>query len=226
MSDNGERDEEEGLAYLVIEDFAQDKEESKMPPPDDPSNLEAFRKQIELLVLMRKLSDKNTATLEKTCPLPSLFFKCAQWFIRLPDYWKKALQNKNPHQPFVIFDFEDAHERYPGKSNKELMTLSKKDLYKVDVLAICPTKSCGAGSLLSLVKGSCSIINALTGTQVIRNGLFLIDKWDPANKGTKQMHEINIENKVEGLKNCQHCESELSHERGRPWKEFWRYENQ
>ena len=110
------------------------------------------------------------------------------------------MQNKNPPQPFVIFDFEDAHERYPGKSNKELMTLSKKDLYKVDVLAICPTKSCGAGSLLSLVKGSCSIINALTGTQVIPNGLFLVDKWDPANKGTKQLHEINIENKVEGLK--------------------------
>ncbi len=39
---------------------------------------------------------------------------------------------------------------------------------------------------------------AVTGTHVILNGLFLIDnKWDPAKEGTKQLHEINIENKVE-----------------------------
>ncbi len=43
-------------------------------------------------------------------------------------------------------------------------------------------------------------MTALTGTQVIRNGLFLVDKWDPAKEGTKQLHEINIENKVESLK--------------------------
>ena len=36
--------EEEGLAFLVIEDFALD-EESKIPP-HDPSRLEANRKQI------------------------------------------------------------------------------------------------------------------------------------------------------------------------------------
>jgi hypothetical protein len=30
--------------------------------------------------------------------------------------------------------------------------------------------------------------------------LFLVDKWDPAKEGTKQLHEINIENKVESLK--------------------------
>jgi hypothetical protein len=41
---------------------------------------------------------------------------------------------------------------------------------------------------------------ALTGTHVIRNGLFLVDKWDPEKEGTKQLHEINIENKVESLK--------------------------
>jgi hypothetical protein len=83
----------------------------------------------------------------------------------------------------------------PGKSNKEMEALSKEDLYKVDILAFCSTKRYGAGSLLSLVKGNCSNINALTGTHVIRNGLFLVDKWDPAKEGTKQLHEINIENK-------------------------------
>jgi len=41
---------------------------------------------------------------------------------------------------------------------------------------------------------------ALTGTHVIRNGLFLVDKWDPEKEGTKQLHEIYIENKVESLK--------------------------
>ena len=30
--------------------------------------------------------------------------------------------------------------------------------------------------------------------------MFLVDKWDPAKEGTKQLHEINIENKVESLK--------------------------
>jgi hypothetical protein len=41
---------------------------------------------------------------------------------------------------------------------------------------------------------------AVTGTHMIRNGSFLVDKWDPAKEGTKQLHEINIENKVESLK--------------------------
>ena len=59
--------EEDGLAYLVIEEFAQDKEESKTPPPDNPSKLKANRKQIKLLVLMRTISNKNTATFI-TCP--------------------------------------------------------------------------------------------------------------------------------------------------------------
>jgi hypothetical protein len=110
--------EEEGIAYLVIEDFALD-EESKTPPPD-PSRLEANRNQIEILGLMRTISNKNAATLDITCPLPSLFCQCAQWFIRLPDLVKKTLQNKKPPQPFVIFDIENACERYPGKSDKEL----------------------------------------------------------------------------------------------------------
>ena len=30
--------------------------------------------------------------------------------------------------------------------------------------------------------------------------MFLIDKWDPEKEGTKQLHEINIENKMESLK--------------------------
>jgi hypothetical protein len=42
--------------------------------------------------------------------------------------------------------------------------------------------------------------NELTGTHVIRHGLFLVDKWDPEKEGTKQLHEIHIENKVENLK--------------------------
>jgi hypothetical protein len=50
------------------------------------------------------------------------------------------------------------------------------------------------------VKGESLIITKLTGTHVIRNSLFLVDKWDPAKEGTKQLHEINIENKVESLK--------------------------
>ena len=50
--------EEEGLAYLVIEEFAQDKEESKTPPPD-PSRLKANRKQIELLGSMRTICDRT-----------------------------------------------------------------------------------------------------------------------------------------------------------------------
>jgi hypothetical protein len=190
--------EEEGIAHLVIEDFALD-EESKTPPPD-PSRLEANRKQIEILGLMRTISNKNAATLDITCPLPSLFNQCAQWFIRLPDLVKKTLRNKKPPQPFIIFDIENACERYPGKSNKELETLSKEDLYKVDILAFCPTKSNGAGNLMSLVKGSYSKLSALTGTHVIQNGSFLVDKWDPAKEGTKQLHEINIENKMESLK--------------------------
>jgi len=41
---------------------------------------------------------------------------------------------------------------------------------------------------------------SLTGTYVIRNGLFLVDKWDPTEKGTKQLHAINIENKMECMK--------------------------
>ena len=50
---------------------------------------------------------------------------------------------------------------------------------------------------MSLVKGRDL---SLTGTHVIRNGLFLIDKWDPAKEETKQLHEINIENKMECMK--------------------------
>jgi hypothetical protein len=49
-------------------------------------------------------------------------------------------------------------------------------------------------------KGSGSETNKLTGTHVIRHGLFLVDKWDPEKEGTKQLHEIHIENKVENLK--------------------------
>ena len=113
-SAKSDKAEEEGLAYLVIEDFAQDKEERKTPPPDDPSKLKANRKQIKLLGLMRTISNKNTATLDITCPIPSLICQCAQWFIRLPDLVKKALRNTSPPQPFVIFDIENACERYPG----------------------------------------------------------------------------------------------------------------
>jgi hypothetical protein len=196
-----DENEEEGYAYLVIEEFALD-EESKTPPPD-PSRLEANRKQIELLRKMRTISDENTATLDITCPLPSLIIQCAQWFMRLPDLVKKALRITVPPQPFVIFDFEDVRKRYPGKSNEELVALPKADLYKADILAFCPTKCFGPGNLLSLVKGrkgSGSETNKLTGTHVIRHGLFLVDKWDPEKEGTKQLHEIHIENKVEKLK--------------------------
>jgi hypothetical protein len=78
--------------------------------------------------------------------------------------------------------------------------LSKEDLYKVNILAFCPTKCHGAGNLLSLVKENYSNMTALTGTHVIRNGLFLVDKLDPEKEGTKLLHEINIENKMESLK--------------------------
>ena len=101
---------------------------------------------------------------------------------------------------YVIFDPEDARRLYPGKSDNEIEALSKEDLYKVDILAFCPTKCNGAGSLLSLVKGNPSIMTALTGTHVIRSGLFLVDKWNPEKEGTKQLHEINIENKMESMK--------------------------
>jgi hypothetical protein len=89
------------------------------------------------------------------------------------------------------------HVSAPGKSNKELVALSKEDLYKVDILAFCPTKCHGAGNLMSLVKGGQL---SLTGTHMIQNGLFLVHKWDPEKEGTKQLHEINIENKMESLK--------------------------
>jgi hypothetical protein len=92
--------EEEGIAFLVIEEFALD-EESKTPPPD-PSRLEAYRKQIVLLGLMRKISDKNTATLDKTCPLPSLICQVTKWFIRLSGFWQKVLQSRVPLQPFIV----------------------------------------------------------------------------------------------------------------------------
>ena len=193
-----DKNKEEGYAYLVIEEFALD-EESKTPPPD-PSRLEANRKQIELLRKMRTISDEKTATLDITCPLPSLIRKVAEWFNKLSASEKKILQTLNPPHPYVIFDPEDARRLYPGKSDKEMEALSKEDLYKVDILAFCPTKRCGAGSLLSLVKGNSLNINVLTGTHMICNGLFLVDKWDPAKEGTKQLHEINIENKVESLK--------------------------
>ncbi len=62
--------EEEGIAFLVIEDFSLD-EESKTPP-HDPSRLEANRKQIKDLGFMDNISNKNAATLDITCPLPSL----------------------------------------------------------------------------------------------------------------------------------------------------------
>ena len=113
---------------------------------------------------------------------------------------KKALRNPNPPQPYVIFDLDDARRRYPGLSNEEIVALPKEDLYKVDILAFCPTKQKGAGSLLSLVKGDWSKMTALNETHVIRNGLFLVDKWDPAKEETKQLHEIDIENKVESLR--------------------------
>jgi hypothetical protein len=95
---------------------------------------------------------------------------------------------------YVIFDPENARELYPGKSDKELEALSKEDLYKVKIIAFCPTTK----NLRSLVKGR--HLNGLTGMHVIRNGSFLIDKWDPSKKGTKQLHEINIENKMESMK--------------------------
>ena len=103
----------------------------------------------------------------------------------------------NP-QPYVIFYLENARELYPGKSDEELEALSKEDLYKVKILAFCPTKANGAGNLRSLVKGR--NLTGLTRTHVIRNGSFLVDKWDPSKKGTKQLHEINIENKLECMK--------------------------
>ena len=83
-SAKSDKAEEEGIAFLIIKEFALD-EENKTPPPD-PSRLEAYRKQIELLGLMRKISDENTATLDKTCHLPSLICQVTNWFIRLPDH--------------------------------------------------------------------------------------------------------------------------------------------
>ena len=170
-----------------------------MPPPD-PLWLEANMKQLELLGFMDNISDKNAATLDKTCPLPSLIRKVKEWFNKLSASEKKLLRTLNPPHPYVIFDPKNARELYPGKSDKELEALSKGDLYKVDILAFCPTKRHGAGSLMSLVKGNCLNMAAMTGTHMIRNGLFLVDKWDPAKEGTKQLHDINIENKVESLK--------------------------
>ena len=111
-----DENEEEGYDYLVIEEFALD-EESKTPPPD-PSRLEANRKQIKLLRKMRTISDEKTATLDITCPLPSLIIQGAQWFLRLPDLVKKMLRNTIPPQPFVIFDFEDVKKRYPENQMK------------------------------------------------------------------------------------------------------------
>jgi hypothetical protein len=90
MSDEAE---EEGFAFLVIEEFALD-EECKTSPPD-PSRLEAKRKQIELLVFMENICNKNTATLDKTCPLPSLICQVTKWFIRLPDHWKNLISRSS-----------------------------------------------------------------------------------------------------------------------------------
>jgi hypothetical protein len=188
--------EVEDFLYLFMEVYDKD-EERKMPPPDSLW-LEANMKQLELLKTMKNICDKNTATLDKTCPLPSLIRKVAEWFNKLSASEKKLLRTLNPPHPYVIFDHENARELYPGKSDKELEALSKEDLYKVKILAFCPTKEQGAGSLHSLVKGG--KLSSLTGTHVIRNGLFLIDKWDPLKKGTKQLHEINIENKMESMK--------------------------
>jgi hypothetical protein len=120
--------------------------------------------------------------------------------MRLSDDVKRVLRSRCPPQPFVIFDLDDAHKRYPGKSNEEIVALPKEDLYKVKILAFCPSKICGAGSLWSLVKGDKKNMTAVTGTEVIQNGSFLVDKWDPEKEGTKQLHEIVIENKAESLR--------------------------
>jgi hypothetical protein len=53
---------------------------------------------------------------------------------------------------------------------------------------------------MKIVKGAYLTLTGTTGTHVIRNGLFLVDKWDPVKEGTKQLHEINIENKLECMK--------------------------
>ena len=95
--------------------------------------------------------------------------------------------------------------------------------YKVKILAFCRMKTKGAGNLMSLVKGRHL---SLIGTHVIKNGLFLIDKWDPMKEGTKQLHEINIENKMEFMKrigdiaNLGKDMSELNR------REYHRYANQ
>jgi hypothetical protein len=191
-----EEDEVEDFLYLFMEMYDKD-EERKMPPPD-PLWLQANMKQLELLKIMMNISKENAATLDKKCPLPSLIRKVAEWFNKLTDSEKKLLRTRNPPHPYVIFDPEDVRELYPGKSDKELEALSKEDLYKVKILAFCPTKEDGAGSLHSLVKGG--NLSGLTGTHFIRNGFFLVDKWDPSKKGTKQLHEINIENKMESMK--------------------------
>ena len=191
-----EEDEVEDFLYLFMEMYDKD-EERKMPPPD-PLWLQANMKQLELLKIMMNISKENAATLDKKCPLPSLIRKVAEWFNKLTDSEKKLLRTRNPPHPYVIFDPEDVRELYPGKSDKELEALSKEDLYKVEILAFCPTKDHGAGSLRSLVKGRS--LSSLTGTRFIRNGFFLVDKWDPSKKGTKQLHEINIENKMESMK--------------------------
>ena len=190
--------EVEDFLYLFMEVYDKD-EERKMPPPD-PLWLEANMKQLENLGLMDNISDKNAATLDKKCHLPSLLRKVTEWFNKLTASEKKLLRTLNPPHPYVIFDPKNARKLYPGKSDKELEALSKEDLYKVDILAFCPTKHRGAGSLMSLVKGGSSNMAEMTGTHMIRNGLFLVDKWDPAKEGTKQLHEINIENTVESLK--------------------------
>ncbi len=192
-----EEDEVEDFLYLFMEMYDTD-EERKKPPPD-PLWLQANMKQLELLKIMMNISKENAATLDKKCPLPSLIRKVAEWFNKMTDSEKKLLQTRNPPHPYVIFDPEDVRELYPGKSDKELEALSKEDLYKVEILAFCPTKEKGAGSLHSLVKGG-SLSGLTGGTHFIRNGFFLVDKWDPSKKGTKQLHEINIENKMESMK--------------------------
>jgi hypothetical protein len=86
--------EVEDFLYLLMEVYDKD-EERKMPPPD-PVWLEANMKQLELLKIMKNISDKSTAMLDKTCPLPSLIRKVAEWFNKLSASEKKLLRTLNP----------------------------------------------------------------------------------------------------------------------------------
>jgi hypothetical protein len=76
-SGNAKNEEVEVVDFLYLFMEVYDKDEERKMPPPDPFWLKT---NMKFLMSVKNISNKNTATLEKPCPLPSLICKVAEWF--------------------------------------------------------------------------------------------------------------------------------------------------